>query len=764
MTAAPPISDVSKVANPYLGPRPFTQADAGRFFGRDREAGELYSLVAAHRTVLVYAQSGAGKTSLLNAGLIPMLEKGGFDVLPAARVSGMSSEDALKYKVKNVYVLNFADVWAEQSISLNTTLPDVLASRARRLDPYGELLPRVAIFDQFEELFTVYPERWPERRAFFQQLNEAMTAEPALRVLFAMREDFVAQIDPYEDLLPEQFRTRYRLEKLRKEAALAAVEKPLDGTGIRFGPGEPGTPGVAELLVRDLLRTVSGFATPTRAKELSSPPDGRVGGASLEAEFVEPVQLQVVCFSLFRNLPEGATEITKKHLTAFGDVDQALHEFYQSALKDAAGEARIEEDSLRHWFESKLITESGSRGLVLRSEETTGGIPNKAVDVLDKLHIIRAEVRGKDLWYELSHDRFVRPILRANGAWRARFQEAESRRARRALRRTQVVASFFVLLFLLALAAAFLAWRSTRQAQAAEQRARTALARSSVQDGEHSLDAGRQNEALAYFARALRIDGSFEPARGWISDLLLRSRYVLRPFQGRFSTVVLHHEGPVYSAAFSPDGKWVVTASDDYTAQVWEAASGKAVGQPLRHEGPVNSAAFSPDGKWVVTASLDKTARVWEAASGKAVGQPLRHESIVNSAAFSPDGKWVVTASADRTARVWEALVGSREDSPLLAELAEVISGYEVTESGTLQPTDNALARLHRLHEIADRAAAGEPTAASFLKWFFSPPGERTISPGFKVPVCDYIRGLVEAGRTAEAENEFPGYDRLCTQ
>ena len=68
------------------------------------------------------------------------------------------------------------------------------------------------------------------------------------------------------------------------------------------------------------------------------------------------------------------------------------------------------------------------------------------------------------------------------------------------------------------------------------------------------------------------------------------------------------------------------------------------------------SAAFSPDGKRIVTASEDKTARLWDAATGKQIGEPLRgHEGAVMSAAFSPDGKRIVTASADNTARLWDA-------------------------------------------------------------------------------------------------------------
>jgi len=118
--------------------------------------------------------------------------------------------------------------------STNATLVEVLENRPRHKGAGGEALPCVLVFDQFEELFTAYPERWRDRHGFFVQLDDAMGADPSLRVLFVMREDFVAQIDPYEDLLPEEFRTRYRLEQLREDAALAAVERPLEGTGIGF--------------------------------------------------------------------------------------------------------------------------------------------------------------------------------------------------------------------------------------------------------------------------------------------------------------------------------------------------------------------------------------------------------------------------------------------------------------------------------------------------------------------------------------------------
>jgi tetratricopeptide (TPR) repeat protein len=93
-----------------------------------------------------------------------------------------------------------------------------------------------------------------------------------------------------------------------------------------------------------------------------------------------------------------------------------------------------------------------------------------------------------------------------------------------------------------------------------------------------------------------------------------------------------------------------------HTARVWDATTGQAIGEPLRgHEDVVSSAAFSPDGKRIVTASADETVRLWDAATGKPIAEPLRgHDDVMQSAAFSPDGKRIVTASRDGTARLWE--------------------------------------------------------------------------------------------------------------
>jgi WD40 repeat protein len=118
----------------------------------------------------------------------------------------------------------------------------------------------------------------------------------------------------------------------------------------------------------------------------------------------------------------------------------------------------------------------------------------------------------------------------------------------------------------------------------------------------------------------------------------------------------------VSSAAFSPDGKRIVTASQDTTARLWDSETGRPIGAPLQGHGWLSSAAFSPDGRRIVTAAHDNTARLWDAETGRPIGEPLRgHRASVFSAAFSPDGKRIVTASNDKTARLWTILANTQE-------------------------------------------------------------------------------------------------------
>ncbi|MFQ5848442.1 MAG: hypothetical protein ACE5IQ_12330, partial [Candidatus Methylomirabilales bacterium] len=545
--------------NPYPGPRPFKREEEKLFFGRDRQVRELRSLIIAHRVVLLYAQSGAGKTSLLNAGLVPLLMHEGFEVLAVTRVRGLIPQDEDLRDIPNVYVFNTLIGWAEERADpgslRSVSLASVLRERRPAMGAHGVPSPRLAIFDQFEELFTFYPEHWEKRRGFFQQVAEALEADPLLRVLFVIREDFLANLDPYVDLLPERLRTRYRLERLRGDAARLAVEGPLRGTGRSFADG------VALSLVQELLEV----RVETSTGEMVEVP----------GEFVEPVQLQVVCQNLWNGLPAEVRDITSDHLQVFGDVDEALKSFYERAVGTAVGETGVKEESLRLWFDNKLITSAGTRGTVFRGREQTEGVPNTVVDVLEGTHLIRAELRAGSRWYELTHDRFIGPIQKSNEIWRQHVGAAEARQ-----RMWQFLQKYVVppvaLIFLVLAGLTYQAYtRAKRETRVASSRALAADAVAGLrEDPKHSILLGLQALSVTYTREA--------------EDALHRAVQAFR-----VTLTLRGHSREVNGVAFSWDGTRLATASSDKTAKVWDANSGKQLLTLSGHTGAVRAVAFS---------------------------------------------------------------------------------------------------------------------------------------------------------------------------
>jgi hypothetical protein len=401
---------------PYVGPRPFGRDEKDLFFGRDREARDLCSLVVAHPIVLLYAASGAGKSSLLNAGLIPLLEARGYEVLPPARVSGRIPRAIKTSEVNNVYVFNVLSSWAGPSVDprdlVKADIASFLAGLPDRTDAAGERVLRVVLLDQFEELFTFAPERWQERAALIRQLAEALERDPLLRLVLVMRREFVAQLETYAPLLPQGLRTRFPLDRLGPKAAQEAIEGPLARTDRKIEPE------ASQRLVEE-LRTITVRGA---------------GGEDVETidPSIEPVGLQVACAKLWDDLPPDVHTITAAHIETYGDVDKALKRFYEDALTAAATKTGVSKDRLRLWVDRYLITPGGTRGMVYRGPESTGreerAIPNAAVDVLEEKHLIRAEVRaGGERWYELTHDRFVVPIRDSNRVWKEHYERRQRR-------------------------------------------------------------------------------------------------------------------------------------------------------------------------------------------------------------------------------------------------------------------------------------------------------------------------------------------------
>jgi WD40 repeat protein len=136
--------------------------------------------------------------------------------------------------------------------------------------------------------------------------------------------------------------------------------------------------------------------------------------------------------------------------------------------------------------------------------------------------------------------------------------------------------------------------------------------------------------------------------------------------------VVPAHSDWIYTVAYSGDGQRVLTASRDHTARLWDATSGRMIGELVGHTSDVTSATFSPDGRRVATSSNDGTARLWNAETFREQLELHGHVGVINSVAFAPDGRRVITAGADATARVWDTDSG-REIAVLRGHAAAVL-------------------------------------------------------------------------------------------
>jgi WD40 repeat protein/tRNA A-37 threonylcarbamoyl transferase component Bud32 len=156
----------------------------------------------------------------------------------------------------------------------------------------------------------------------------------------------------------------------------------------------------------------------------------------------------------------------------------------------------------------------------------------------------------------------------------------------------------------------------------------------------------------------------------------------------------LQHSEAVTYAAFSSDGKRLVTASGEAVynlmdfkdrpgeARVWDVATGKPLTPPMQHTLGVFQAIFSPDNRYIATASRDRSARVWDANTGEPVTPPLQHNDIVFHVAFSPNGGHLATASADCAARIWDVAVD--QPTPMEVERSWLASGFSFNTDGRL--------------------------------------------------------------------------------
>jgi len=509
------VNESVNAENPWLGLHSFTEELQEFFYGRDGETDELARRVNRKTLTVLFGQSGLGKTSLLRAGLFPRLRRSRF--LPFT-VRIVHTEDAPPAAEQIIAAFVGAATSARAELhSMRPAAGTSLWEYFHHIDfelrsSEGKPLVPVAVFDQFEEVFTIGGETDALRSrgaALLTELADLVENRPPqtlvdrfetdpdqveqfqfdradYRVLISLREDYLANLEDLRPRMPSLSENRMRLARMNGEQALDAVSK-------------PGGPLVTPQVSRQIVRFVSG--APAADEDRAD--------VDLSQHEVDPAMLSLFCAELNnRRRAAGLPQITSDLLA--GNRDTILRDYYERCLSDAHPEAR-------RFVEDELLTDLGYRVDVPLEKANKNlsqkGAPADALDVLVKRRLLRTEERLHVRRVELTHD-VLTSVVRQSRDERYRQEQAELSQQRELQIREKLRKARKRLLAIVSVMAAFLAFVSAfglfsyvqwQKAVRAEQEARRQrdLAAAATEQAEANAALAKVNEALAKSNEAL---------------------------------------------------------------------------------------------------------------------------------------------------------------------------------------------------------------------------------------------------------------------
>lgn len=664
----------------YPGARSFRDDDLDRkiFYGRSSEKDTLLHLILAEDLVVLYARSGTGKTSLLNAGVLQGLRDE--DYLPLM----VRLNDPTAGPFKTLYE-GIEEAARRQGVEYVKGEQASLWHFFKTMELWREdtLLTPVLILDQFEELFTLQSQE--NRNAFIEQFAHLVRgnaprgangepaqhlsdASPALKVLLSIREDFLGNLEDLAHKVPHILHTRFRLGPLSPADARQAIEKPAQIVDAQITtPRFEYTAGTVDKILK--------FLCQRRVRETMVP-----------SEEVEPFQLQLICQHV-ESIVGSRQATNDSNLTIDYEEDLAGDDGLRGMLKHFY-DAQIEElapvygkKSLFRLCEEGLISSHGRRLSLEEGEiERQFKIPPPALLQLVDRRLLRAEPRLGSKFYELSHDTLVDPIL-------------ESRKKRTRSRRIRNAGISAALVFLILGGWAWKEFRANYKNKIEEDAKRVAellpndpeaalflavdaAGRSASLHGQPSADVSYSLARAVEEARSL----STLDLHGWKpTDSLLSPRGDMVAVGTREGKVLFLDtagrllratdplgRGPIRSLASSSDGEHIAAVAENGTLRIWDWTGrplGKLLKSPTR---AVRRLAVQPGGRLLALAD-DKGKLFLLDSAGRQVGEAQTSlGGPLISLAFSPEGDELASLQSDHAVGRWKV-------SPAGLEKAESI-------------------------------------------------------------------------------------------